>query len=265
MVRGDSHLATPRSWIKRLAKEAAYPVFLRQFDAALVVGEHNRAYWQHYGYPAERMFSSPHCVDTEWFSKRATLEAGSNLRAMAGIRPGTQLALFAGKLVDFKRPTDAVLGVAGARALGAKVELLVAGSGPLDAIIRATAAKHNVPLHMLGFCNQTQMPAVYAAADVLILPSTGRETWGLVANEAVACGLPVVLSDAVGCAPDLIALGRAGRTFPMADVVACGQALNDVLSCPPAKMDIAQVSDRHSIVAAAQGIIAALNAIQSKS
>lgn len=131
-------------------------------------------------------------------------------------------------------------------------------------IIYRIGDKHNVPLRMLGFCNQTQMPAVYAAADVLILPSTGPETWGPIANKAVACGLPAVLSAAVGCEPDLIALARAGTTFQMGDVVACGQARNDVLTCPPAKMDIAQVSDRHSIAAAAQGIVAALNAIKTE-
>ena len=70
MARGDSHLDTPRGWWKRWAKALAYPVFLRCFDAALIVGARNRAYWRRYGYPAARMFDSTHCVDNAWFSAR---------------------------------------------------------------------------------------------------------------------------------------------------------------------------------------------------
>lgn len=263
MVRGDSHLATPRSWLKRLAKEVSYPIFLRQFDAALIVGERNRAYWRHYGYPVERLFSSPHCVDTEWFSARATSQAGNELRDKLGISRGAPIATFVGKLVEFKRPADAVLAVAQARALGIPAELLVAGAGQLEAPIRSMAAEHGVPLHTLGFCNQSKMPAVYAAADALILPSTGRETWGLVANEALACGTPTLLSDAVGCAPDLTVNPRVSRTFPMGDVKACGEALVDMLAHPPSKADIAQVSEQFSISEAARGIVAALNAVRA--
>ena len=260
MVRGDSHLDTPRSRLKRLAKEALYPPFLRQFDAALIVGERNRAYWEHYGYPASRMFSSPHCVDTDWFAARATAAAAENLRDRLGISRDAPVALFAGKLIEFKRPTDVVMAAAHARSLGVPVELLVAGSGALEQPMRALASLLGVPLHMLGFCNQSQMPAVYAAADVLVLPSTGRETWGLVANEALACGTPVLLSDVVGCAPDLAVNGRVGRTFPVGDVESCGRHLTEMLRSLPSRAEIEQVSEKFSIAAAARGIITALEA-----
>ena len=74
MIRGDSHLSTPRSGLKSTAKALAYPTFLRMFDAALYVGERSRAYYERYGYPSRRLFFSPHCVDTEWFEARATIE-----------------------------------------------------------------------------------------------------------------------------------------------------------------------------------------------
>ena len=76
------------------------------------------------------------------------------------------------------------------------------------------------------------MPACYAACDVLVLPSTGRETWGLVANEALACGRPIIVSDAVGCAPDLAADGVVGRTFPLGNYKAF-EAIAAVLDDPP--------------------------------
>src|SRR5205823_424210 len=70
LVRGDSHLGSPRSVAKRLVKELAYPPFLRAFDAALAVGQRSRAYWLHYGYPADRIYFSPHAVDNLWFRER---------------------------------------------------------------------------------------------------------------------------------------------------------------------------------------------------
>ena len=80
LMRGDSHLQTPRSHLKSITKEIVYPVFLRQFDAALVVGEMNRQYWLHYRFPAGRIFASPHCIDTNWFASQATPGVRMELR-----------------------------------------------------------------------------------------------------------------------------------------------------------------------------------------
>ncbi len=264
MVRGDSQLGTPRSSAKTLLKAALYPLFLRQFAAALVVGERNRAYWRHYGYPATRMFASPHCIDNAWFGDRATDEARAAIRVRFGLAPQTPVALFAGKLLDFKRPGDFIAGVAAARARGVPVEAMIAGSGPLEARVRAQALALDVPLHMLGFCNQSEMPGAYAAADVLVLPSTARETWGLVANEALACGRRVLLSDAVGSAADLTTDPRVGRTFPLGDGCACGQALASMLAQAPDRQAITAVSNRYSLEAAADGVVRALTAISQR-
>jgi len=70
--------------------------------------------------------------------------------------------------------------------------------------MRAAAATGGVDLKAMGFVNQTGLGQVYAIADCLVLPSDSAETWGLVVNEALATGLPVVVSDAVGCVPDLL-------------------------------------------------------------
>jgi glycosyltransferase involved in cell wall biosynthesis len=107
---------------------------------------------------------------------------------------------------------------------------------------------------MLGFCNQTMMPQAYAAADVLVLPSDGRETWGLVANEALACGLPIVLSDAVGSSPDLAGDGLAGRIFPVSDVGALAHAIGGLVNSPPSSEAIAAKSAAYSLERAAEGI-----------
>ena len=264
MVRGDSQLGTPRSSAKTLLKAALYPLFLRQFAAALVVGERNRAYWWHYGYPAAWMFSSPHCIDNAWFAERATPEARAAIRARFGLAPDVPVALFAGKLLEFKRPRDFIAGVAAARAGGVPVEAMIAGSGPLEASVREQAVALNVPLHMLGFCNQSEMPGAYAAADVLVLPSTARETWGLVANEALACGRRVLLSDAVGSAADLTTDPRVGQTFTLGDSEGCGKVLASMLMEAPDRQAIAEVSNRYSLETAADGVVRALAAIKRR-
>jgi glycosyltransferase involved in cell wall biosynthesis len=257
IVRGDSHLNTPRHLLKRLAKVATYPALLRIFDAALYVGVRNREYYQHYGVPIRRLFHAPHCVDTQWFADRASFEAGQDLRAELGISPTEEVVLFAGKLLTFKRPLDAVEAVAEV-SKSRNVCLMVAGSGPLEAEVCMRARAIGLKLHYLGFCNQSRMPAVYSASQVLVLPSSSRETWGLVCNEAIASGTPIVVSDAVGCAPDLAADGNVGRTFNLGDIMGLAKAIKATLASPASQVCLKNVSEAYSISAAADGIEEAL-------
>jgi len=264
LVRGDSHLDTPRATWKRWVKAITYPIFLRSFNGALIVGARNRAYWRHYGYPEERMFDSPHCVDNEWFAARATPGARTELRERLGVTPETKLVLFAGKLLPFKRPLDLIEAAALARGTGEAVEVLVAGAGPLESELRVRARALGVPVHFLGFCNQTEMPAAYAASDLLVLPSDGRETWGLVVNEALACGRPVLVSDAVGCAPDM-AIDLGGEAvFPVGDTSALAKSMQQVLSNPFDRMLIAKTATAFSVEAACSGIENAVTMLSTR-
>jgi glycosyltransferase involved in cell wall biosynthesis len=258
LARGDSQLVTPRSPAKKAAKTLFYPPFLRLFDSALYVGQRSRAYWIHYGYPESALFFSPHCVDTEWFAARATEEARTALRGRLGLAPQTRAILFAGKLVPFKRPLDVVHASANLKAQGRDIVILVAGAGPAEEELRHAARVAEVPLYALGFCNQSQMPGIYAAADILVLPSNARETWGLVANEALACGRPVVLSDAVGAAPDLVGDGSVGRVFPVGDIAALAKSVGGLLAAPPTPIAMIAKSQAYSPSAAADGIEAAV-------
>jgi len=262
MVRGDSHLDTPRSLSKRIIKRATYPVWLRLFDAALFVGRRNRAYYEHYRYPGDRLFHSPHCIDTERFSTVATPDLRSATRKHLGIEPEDKAVLFAGKLVPSKRPVDVIEAAALLRREGMRAHVVVAGSGPLEEHMRVRAEALDVPLNLLGFQNQSSMPAAYAAADVLALPSTG-ETWGLVCNEALACGTPIVVSDKVGCAPDLAADAEVGCVFPVGDVSSLTNALGEILTAPPSVDAIRRVSDSHSLQSAAAGVVAAFKMVAS--
>ena len=264
LVRGDSQLDTPRGMFKRAAKNLIYPGLLRAFDAALYVGERSKAYWHHYRYPESRLFFSPHCVDNDWFAARATTATRDALRAKLGISPETKVLLFVGKLQPFKRPTDLVAAAAHLNKMGEQIAVIVAGAGEMADEISQVAKSVGVVAHLLGFCNQTEMPAIYAASDVLVLPSE-HETWGLVANEALACGKPIVLADTVGSAPDLAADGSAGRVYPAGNILSLADNILDVLNAPPSREMIAAKSEKYSIVAAADGMCDALDALQDVS
>jgi glycosyltransferase involved in cell wall biosynthesis len=230
LVRGDSQLGTPRSLFKRLAKAILYRGLLRQFDGFLCVGQRNREYLLKYHVPTERLFSARHFVDNEWFAKRAE-EARPHrveMRRRWGAENQTLVVLFVGKLIQKKRPGDLLGALARPELKGIKARAVFVGSGELDGELRATARTCNVAAVFEGFRNQTELPSFYASADVLVLPSDGGETWGLVVNEAMACGLPAIVSDAVGCAPDLIEEGRTGFTFPLGDVGALAQRLGQI-------------------------------------
>jgi glycosyltransferase involved in cell wall biosynthesis len=101
------------------------------------------------------------------------------------------------------------------------------------------------------------MPSIYAASDLLVLPSDHQETWGLVVNEAMACGLPAVVSDAVGCGPDLIEAGRTGAVFPLGDTTALAEAVRSTLALEPASVrrDLGEKVAAYSPAAAARGIL----------
>ena len=109
--------------------------------------------------------------------------------------------------------------------------MLIAGSGPLEEEF-APSAQSGRQSRDGRFSNQTEMPACYAASDVLVLPSTRRETWGLVANEALACSCPIIVSDAVGSAPDLAADGMIGRMYPLGDTRRLADAIGDAIDSP---------------------------------
>jgi glycosyltransferase involved in cell wall biosynthesis len=227
LVRGDSQMATPRAAAKRVAKQLVYPLMLRQFDGFLSVGTRNTEYLRHYGIASERISFVPHFVDRALFAAAANESVASRarLREQLGLDSDSTLALFVGRQVESKRPLDLIEALGVLRQQGVHYHAVFAGAGPLEAEIRARATQLGVGVSLLGFRNQSELPALYASCDMLVLPSDGRETWGLVVNEAMSCGIPAVVSQDVGCAPDLIVPGRTGALHACGDVAGLARGL----------------------------------------
>ena len=223
LVRGDSQLKEPRGALKSALKYFPYRWMLAQIDAHLYVGQANRDYLKHYGVLDECLYFAPHFVENERFAQgadaaRASGEA-SSLREAWGAHPRAITFGFVGKLIPGKRALDFVDAITRLSRQDAGVRGVIIGAGPDEAALRQRVEAEHVPITFTGFVNQAALPAHYAAIDCLVVPSAS-ESWGLVVNEAMAAGRPAIVSDRVGCAPDLVIEGETGFSYPMGDVAA---------------------------------------------
>lgn len=271
LFRGDSHLlgasatsplASPRPLLRRLALRL---VFSRP-AAFLPVGKANTAYFRHHGVPPEKLFSAPHAVDADHFAATSErLAAAATQRSALGIAAEAPVVLFAGKFIPKKRP-DLLLS-AFLRAAVPGTHLVLAGDGELAPALRACSAGRT-DVHYLPFANQSAMPARYLLGDVFALPSEGRhETWGLAVNEAMHLSRPALVSDHVGCHPDLVLPGQTGWLFPAGDEAALTGLLRDILARPrPELTSIGAAARSHaaaySYQAATAGLLRALASLR---
>jgi glycosyltransferase involved in cell wall biosynthesis len=225
LFRGDSTLIDERPGLRAWARRSWLRWVYRRVDVALYVGKHNRAYFEAHGVRGDRLQWAPHAIENDRFADPDGVRAAEarTWRLRLGIPDDAVTVLFAGKLERKKAPDillDAFLDPAGPNA-----HLIFAGSGPMEESLRERAAGA-ARIHFLGFQNQSVMPVAYRLGDVMVLPSRGPgETWGLAVNEAMACGLPIVVSDRVGCAPDLVRPGEngfsvsAGEAEPLREIL----------------------------------------------
>lgn len=269
LFRGDSTLLDERPGLRRLLRRHWLRWVYRHVDFALYPGACNRAYLQAHGLAEERLHWAPHAVDNKRFADPLGLHEAEALawRARLGAGDRDTVFLFAGKLEPKKDPgllLSAFLALKAPRA-----HLAIAGSGVFEPALRAHAAGHP-RVHFLGFQNQSRMPVVYRLGDVLVLPSRGPgETWGLAVNEAMASARPVLVSDKVGCAPDLVREGANGFVFPAEDPAALGDRLGRLLGDAAFRERMgamsAKIIDEWSIDAAAASIEdAVLSCVESR-
>jgi glycosyltransferase involved in cell wall biosynthesis len=113
-----------------------------------------------------------------------------------------------------------------------KLHLMMVGEGELKPKCQQYATNKKLPMTFSGFLNQTEIISAYVASDCLVLPSDYGETWGLVVNEAMACSIPAITSDRVGCHPDLIIPKRTGEVFPFGDIKSLSNLLLSYIKNP---------------------------------
>jgi len=238
LVRDEATLfSADRSGTQRAAKRAFFAILSRLCDAYLAIGSANRDYYLSQGVPARRIFDMPYCVDNDFFARHAREAAArrQELRRELALADRRPVILYASKFEPRKRPQDLLDAYERALAAAGWAEppyLLFVGDGELRAQLEASARARGLGgVRFLGFRNQGELPALYELSDVFVLPSV-REPWGLVVNEAMAAGKAVIVSDRVGCAPDLVRNGVNGVVFPAGDVTALAEALRATAGDP---------------------------------
>jgi glycosyltransferase involved in cell wall biosynthesis len=219
----ESHDLGPRKGWRRAVKGAVVPRVLRSAAGALALGTASRDSLVERGAPRERIRVFANTIDVPAWQERHSKLARrrSELRTELGAGVDDVVLLSVARLGPEKGLDALVRGIAAAG--NPKLLLVIAGDGPERRQIEALAQELGVRLHLTGDLAGDKIAEVYAAADVFALLST-RETWGVVVNEAAASGLPLVLSDRVGAAYDLLRDGENGFLVSSGDVGAAGGA-----------------------------------------
>lgn len=238
---------------------------IRHTAALLCIGQRNREFYEWMGASISHMFSSPYAGDNERFShayQQYRVERQAGLQDLS-LDPALPVLLFSGKLIHNKRP-DLLLQAVSVAGLGSHVNVLFVGSGELRPSLEAQATAIGLKrVSFLGFSNQSMMSLAYVLGEVLcLLSDRPSETWGLVVNEALAGGRPVLVSESCNCVPDLVDGKGAGWTVPPGDLASTARVLGhamDQVALWPAMGERGQgVVAHHSLTAMTRSVVTAL-------
>jgi glycosyltransferase involved in cell wall biosynthesis len=266
LIRGDSQLLVQRPLPVRSVRRLVLAALFRAASAVLYIGQQNRRFYEWFGVPDDKLYFAPYGVDNAFFAERARAARAAGrreiLRARIGAAPDDVVLLVVGKLMGFKRPLDVVRAMA---ALDRRAIAVFVGDGELRPEVERELSASGVRGVVTGFVNQRDLPEWYAAGDVAVLASD-FEKWGLVVNEAMACGLPIVASDLVGCVPDLVREGESGAVFRACNPEALAAVLRPLMQQPALRVQLGEgarrLIARYDVAAAADGIVAAATAVK---
>jgi glycosyltransferase involved in cell wall biosynthesis len=231
-VRSETHLGLAHRGWRRWLRDGVLRIAYRFVDGFLSIGSANREYYRALGMPEAKIFNVPFTVDNDRFMVAARRAAGrrNEIRRTYGLPLDRLVVLYASKFTRRKHPDDLVAAVARLRDDGVWVTLFLVGTGEMETELRAAVQRRGLDDTIFaGFVNQIELPFLYAASDVFVLPSE-NEPWGLIVNEVMCAGLPVIVSDEVGCVPDLVQDGINGAHMKAGDVDSLVAALKRVIA-----------------------------------
>jgi glycosyltransferase involved in cell wall biosynthesis len=238
LLRAESWLRDrPRTGTQLAAKRLFFRTLRHLVDGVLPIGTLNAEYWQYYFGTEVPLFLMPYAVDNDYFHQRSeAARAGrADLQAELGLDPSRPVILFASKLQTRKRCEDllqAYINLSPGDGREPDPYLVIVGDGEERGALEAKAAASGFSgIRFCGFRNQSELPRFFDLATVFVLPSR-HEPWGLIVNEVMNAGRAVIVSDDVGCQPDLVTDGVEGCVFPAGDVAALTAALHRVLDTP---------------------------------
>jgi glycosyltransferase involved in cell wall biosynthesis len=232
-----------RGW-KRFIKRLTWPMLFRLASQVVVVSTPGFELVRSLGIPPERIALLHNTVDNDWWLSASERVDRAAVRSTWGVSEREKIIVFCAKLQQWKRPLDLLR--AFAKAGISESTLLIAGEGPLRLEIEAEIAALGLGMRarVLGFVNQSRLPSLYTAADLMVLPSE-YEPFAMVVNEAMLCGCPVMISDHVGAAHDLVEPVFPDFVFPCGNLEAIASTLRHAFSDPERLKLLRQAARKH--------------------
>jgi glycosyltransferase involved in cell wall biosynthesis len=232
MMRGETHLGLPTSGTKAVVRRPIMRALYRRCNRLLAIGSANAAYYRAMGVPENKIVRVPYSVDNDRFMQSVNLTADqkAQIRRRYHVPTDRPCVLYAGKFTERKRPADLLVACRKVQSrTDAPFSVIMAGSGELEQELRSLCREHLLTnVIFTGFINQSELPGLYAASDLFVLPSQD-EPWGLAVNEAMCAGLPIIVSREVGCAADLVEDGVNGFTPEAGDIEGLTGALTRLI------------------------------------
>jgi glycosyltransferase involved in cell wall biosynthesis len=224
LFRGDSTLLDKKGGIKKIARTLFLKWVYRHIDFALYAGINNKNYFKRHGLKDGQLVLAPHAIDNERFAlpHEEYTDKAAAWKKELGITRNELTVLYAGKLKHAKNPFF-IIELAN-QLQDLPIKFIIVGNGPLENVLKEKA-KNNKQVIFLDFQNQSLMPVVYRLGDIFILPSKAAETWGLGANEAMASGCALALSEKVGGAIDLVPENKNGFVFALDKTKSCADLI----------------------------------------
>jgi glycosyltransferase involved in cell wall biosynthesis len=242
LLYGDSsHPPLEDALARRIRSRVLRKIF-DNADGFLVSGRLNADYYRHYGADPGRFSVVPWATDNGRFvaGSRMTMAEREALRGRFGIRPDQIAVIFSAKLMPRKDPMTLLAAVLLMRHRG-DVVVVFLGEGELRDQLEGFARANDIRAHFPGFLNQSDLPRHYAMGDVFVLPSI-VEPRGAVINEAMACGLPVVVTDRCGSIGDVVLEGDNALIYRAGDPEALGACLDRLVEQPELRARMGQRS-----------------------
>jgi glycosyltransferase involved in cell wall biosynthesis len=240
---GDSSFPPPEDSLRRRIRARFLHLLFRNTTGFMVSGVLNAGYYGHYGADPSHFFLLPWAVDNERFEKASHFATGERerMRESLGIQPDQIVFVFSAKLVERKDPMT-LLRAYEQMADRDRAVILFLGDGILREPLESYARKHELTgARFAGFVNQSELPKYYGLADVFVLPST-YEPRGAVINEAMACGLPVIVTDRCGSVGDIVLEGENAFIYPSGDAAALAASMTQLVDDPSLRLRMTERS-----------------------
>lgn len=230
LLYGDSSFPPPETTLRARIRASCLRGIFALTGAFMASGVLNAAYYQHYGASAGQIFPLPWAIDNDRFAAASRFEPGEReaMRARFGIHPDQIAIIFSAKLVARKDPMTLLRAITRMEQR-ARTAVVFLGNGELREPLEAFAKVNSLDARFAGFVNQAGLPKHYAMGDVFVLPSV-YEPRGAVINEAMVCGLPVVVTDRCGSIGDIVIDGDNALVYPAGDAAALATHLDRLVS-----------------------------------